>query len=260
MHFWSIRTRHHVGMRRRLGERYQLLHPVWRDRLGETFVARDRETGSPVAVRTLRGDLATGTVAHRFTTERARLVGIRGTHLAGVSDLVVDRDVLAVVSEIVTGQTLRQRLRTGRPTPREAARIGAEVAEGLLVLHDAGLLHRNLSRDSVIVSADGRIRVADFALAHLVAGVPAAPSLAKPAPELRAGSAPTAAVDVFGLGVLLRELTGHRLTAPLRQLARRLLARDPQARPSTRQAWVLLHSIQSVPPGDRAIPVSAQRS
>lgn len=248
MHFWSTRAGHHGRMRRRLGERYQLLHPVWRDRLGETFVARDRLTGSPVSVRTLRRDLATGPVTHRFAAERARLTGVRDAHLAGVWDLVVDRGVLAVVSEVVAGQTVRQRLRAGRPSPGEAARIGTAVAAGLLVLHEAGLLHRNLSLDNVILPPDGRVLLADFALAHLVAGVPSAPSLAVPAPELLAGAAPTPAVDVFGLGVLLRELTGHRLVTPLRAPARRLLARDPSARPTPRQAWQLLHSIQAVSP------------
>jgi eukaryotic-like serine/threonine-protein kinase len=231
-------------MRRLLGERYQIMHPVWRDRLGKTYVARDRMTGGPVAVRVLPAELATDEVADRFHAQRRRLTGIHHPHLAGVLDLVVDRDtgrhLLAIVSEAVAGPTLRQRLRASKtPPPAQIARIGAAVAAGLRVLHDAGLVHRNLSQDTVVVPPDGRVRLADIAVAHLLAGtgIPAAP-----------------ADDVFALGVLLHDLTPRRWGASSHRLSRRFRARDPRTRPTAHQAMTLLLAARS---GPARCPVSA---
>lgn len=232
-------------MRRRVGGRYQLLHPVWRDRLGETFVARDRDLGIPVALRLL---------PDAWLAPPARLTGLRDPHLAGVLDLVEDGDLLAVVSEIVPGPTVRQRLRAGRPGPGEAARIGAGVAAGLAALHKTGLLHRNLNAGNVIVTPD-RVVLTDFALAALGAGAVLAP----PAPELLAGGAPTPATDAHALGVLLGALAGRR--TPAGRLGRALRARDPFDRPGTRQVWSqLLHSRHPDSPGDQAVPVSVHCS
>ena len=247
MHFWSTTGGHHAGMRRRVGDRYQLLHPVWRDRLGETLVARDRADGNPVAVRLLpgTGPLRAGT--------HARLTALRGPHLAGVLDLVEHGDLLAVVSEIVPGPTVRQRLRAGRPSAGEAARVGAGVAAGLAVLHADDLLHRNLNAGNVIVTPE-RVVLTDFALAAL-GGV----GLAAPAPELLAGGSPTPATDAYGLGVLLGELAGRR--TPAGRIGRALRAGVPFARPSTRQVWsLLLHSRHPVSPGDQPVPVSVRCS
>jgi len=233
-------------MGRLLGDRYQVVHPLWRDRLGETYVARDRKTGIPVTVRTLSGDLATAPVVGRFHTEHRRLTALRHPHLAGVLDLTVDHTggdtVLTIVSEAAVGHNLRHHLRaTGTPAPEEAVRVAADLAAGLHALHHAGLLLENLKPDNVVLTPDGRVQLTDIALAHLVADAPVArnrlrATVAEPAPELLTGAAPTPASDLFALGVLLQELTRHRWPTPLRRLVRQLRARDPRARPTAHQA------------------------
>ncbi|MCT2582386.1 protein kinase domain-containing protein [Actinophytocola gossypii] len=237
-----------------LGDRYQVVHPLWRDRLGETYVARDRRTGTPVTVRTLRGDLAAPPVARRLHEERHRLTALRHPHLAAVLDLTEDRDALIIVSEAVEGATLRHRLRTGRPPDRdEVARIAAGVAAGLHAMHDAGLLHQNLRADTVVLTRTGEVRLTDVALAHLVSATAAGRDrlrAAAPAPELADGAAPGPAADLFALGVLLRDLSRR---GPVRGLARRLRARDPRSRPTARQAHTVSASA-SARTGGRAGP------
>lgn len=238
-------------MGRLLGERYQVVHPVWRDPLGETYVARDRQTGSPVAVRTLCGDLAAGAVARRFHEERRRLTALRHPRLAGVLDLTEDRDVLGIVSEVVEGPTLRQRLRSRTaPAIAEVARIGAGVAAGLQALHEAGLVHQNLSPENVVLTPTGEIRLTDIAVAHLVTAAPAGRARLRAkalAPELTEGATPTPASDMFALGALLHELTRHRWPTPLRGLVRQLRARDPRSRPTAQQIRLRL-SDDDAPP------------
>jgi eukaryotic-like serine/threonine-protein kinase len=231
-----------------LGDRYQVLHPLWRDRLGETHVARDRRIGTPVTVRTLRGDLAAAPVARRLHEERGRLTALRHPHLAAVLDLTEDRvegaDVLTIVSEAVEGTTLRHRLRTGRPPDRdEAAHIAAGLASALHAMHEAGLLHQNLRPDTVMLTRTGDVRLTDVALAHLVSATPAGRDhllAAAPAPELAEGGAPGPASDLFALGVLLREMSRR---GPMRGLARQLRARDPRSRPTARQARLRFSAI-----------------
>lgn len=241
-----------------LGDRYQVVHPLWRDRLGETYVARDRRTGAPVAVRTLRGDLATAAVARRLHEDRHRLTALRHPNLAAVLDLTEDRfdgtDVLTIVSEAVEGTTLRHRLRTGHPPNRdEAARVGTGIAAGLHALHEAGLLHQNLRPDTVVLTRTGDVRLTDIALAHLVSATPAGRDHLRataPAPELAEGAAPGPASDLFALGVLLRDLSRR---GPLRGLVRQLRSRDPRDRPNARQAHAVSASA-SARTGGRADP------
>jgi Protein kinase domain len=224
-----------------LGRRYQVVHPVWHDRLGETYVARDRRTGFPVAVRVLRGDLAGCAVALRCRAELERLTALRHPRLARVLDLTDDRGVLGIVSEVVEGQTLRQHLRTRRLPAGEVARIGAGVAAGLTALHEAGLLHQHLGTHNVVLTPAGEVVLTDVAVGHLVSAGPAGRELLRaPAPEVVEGAAPTPAADLFALGALLHDLGSRRRSVPLRGLVRRLRARDPRARPTARQARMRL--------------------
>ncbi|OLF17074.1 protein kinase domain-containing protein [Actinophytocola xanthii] len=219
-----------------LGERYQVVHPVWRDRLGETHVARDERTGCPVAVRLLRGALATRAVAARLHEERARLVAVRDPHLAAVLDLVEEGAVLAVVSEVVEGQTLRGRLRAGALSAAEIAGVGAGVAAGLAALHEVGLAHGHVDAGTVVLTPTGEVRLTDVGPAHLVTAAPGGREALRagpaPAPELAAGAVPGPAVDLYALGGLLADLTAGRWPSPVQRLARRLRSRDPHARPT----------------------------
>jgi serine/threonine protein kinase len=231
-----------------LGERYQVVHPVWRDRLGETHVARDERTGCPVVVRLLRGELATRAVARRMHEEYGRLVGIRDPHLAGVLDLV-EGDVLAIVTEAVEGRTLRQRLRAGAPSAGETATIGAGVAAALEALHEGGLAHGRVDPADVVLSATGAVRLTEVGLAHLVAAAPAGREAlrAGPAPELAESGVPTPATDMYALGALLAGPARGLRPSPAGRLSRRLRARDPGARPSAHEARVRLQSIDAGP-------------
>lgn len=229
-------------MDRLLGERYQVVHPLWRDRLGETFVALDRARGVPVVARLLRGPLAGPATAHRFARERHRLTAIRDPHLAAVLDLTRDGDELVIVSEAVEGYTLRHHLRSGTPSTAESARIGAGVAAALAALHAGGVVHQHVHPDKIVLGPDGRARLTDVALAHLLDPNPAAREHlrgADPAPELRAGADPSPASDVYALGTLLDRLAPRR-PSPLRRVVRGLRSPDPRARPTAHQARVRL--------------------
>jgi serine/threonine protein kinase len=152
-----------------LAGRYELLHPVWRDALGTTYVARDR-TGWPISVRVLPAALtADEAVRTRFQSDGPLLLSLRHENLAPIRDLVVTDERLAIASDAVDGVTLRRRLREGRLPRAKATKIEAAVAAGLTALHEAGLTHGLLSPTTVALPRGGDARLTDVAVTRLVA-------------------------------------------------------------------------------------------
>ncbi len=159
-------------------------------------------------------------------------------HEVGTTD-----DGVFVVMELVDGRDLRAW--SGKPW-REVVPLLAEVARGLAAVHAAGVVHRDVKPDNVIVGADRRARLCDFGLAALESGTTSAGTPAYMAPEVLAGGPATAASDQFSFGVTAYALlAGKRpyarvadgtepppLDAPrwLDAAIRRCLARDPAAR------------------------------
>jgi serine/threonine protein kinase len=154
-----------MSMGTRLAGRYELLHPVWRDDLGTTFIARD-EAGLPVSLRVLPATLAADhAVRRRFHDDERLLRSLRHPNLAAVLDLVVSGDVLAIASDAVPGRTLRHRLRTsGRLTSAEIAGI----RQGLSALREAGLPRQPPDPGAVIFADTGEVRLADIAVPRLL--------------------------------------------------------------------------------------------
>ncbi|HEV7649566.1 MAG TPA: hypothetical protein VGP26_15555 [Actinophytocola sp.] len=152
-----------------LAGRYELLHPVWRDPLGTTFVARDR-TGWPISVRLLPAALtADPAVRSRFRKDGPLLLSLRHKSLAPVRDLVATETQLAIAADAVDGVTLRRRLREGRLPRAEAEEIEAAVAAGLATLHESGVTHGLIGPASVVLPRRGGARLTDVAVARLVA-------------------------------------------------------------------------------------------
>jgi serine/threonine protein kinase len=154
----------------RPGDRYQLLHPVWRDGFGTTHIGRGPD-GAPAAVRVLAPELAADpAVVHRAVTDRALLTGIRHPNLAGVRDVLVG-DGVAIAARPVLGTALRRW--RGPLTGADLRRIGAGIVAGLRALHDHGVWHRNLSPATVVLTGTGEVVLTDIAVGHLV-GTPGA--------------------------------------------------------------------------------------
>lgn len=188
--------------------------------MGAVFRAVDHKRGGHLAVKFLvETATADPDAVQRFVREGKRFAGIRHPNVARVFGLGREEGQLYVVSELIEGDSLRQRMRAEpQPDVSTVLRWSREIASGVHAAHEAGIVHRDLKPDNVMVrAADDSVAVLDFGIAKDLHGqtVLTAPGawIGTPgyaAPEQVAGETVDARTDIFALGVMLYEmLTGQ---------------------------------------------------
>lgn len=192
-----------------LAERYRLLERIDEGGAGEVWRARDERLGRDVAVKLL-GAEADPAFRERFTGEARRAAGIAHPNVVTVFDEGVDGPDAFMVMEHVRGRTLRDVVEDrGALTPIEAARVVAQVADALDAAHAAGVIHCDVKPANVILDERGTAKLTDFGIARAARGPAEHELIATPryiAPERIEGKTPTAASDVYGLGLVAYEL------------------------------------------------------
>ncbi len=215
----------------------ELLGPIGRGGMGRVFRARHARLDRIVAVKLLPPELA-GDAAfrERFEREARTLARLNHPHIVTVHDFGALSDGSGyLVMEYVAGGTLRERL----PLSVEAAeRVTRELVAALAYAHAAAVVHRDIKPETVLFDAEGRPKLADFGIARLLSAEQT--SLTAPeqvlgtprymAPEARLGDARDPRVDVFAVGVMLKEMLGGNESARLSEIALRASATDPQQR------------------------------
>ncbi|MBX9578762.1 MAG: serine/threonine protein kinase [Gemmataceae bacterium] len=196
----------------RLG-RYTIREGVREDRVGMTFLADDAGTGQTVALKVLPTDrVADGTVYRPFLAEVRAAAKVGHAAVARVLDLGLARNTNYVVTEHVAAPTLDRVVADGGPLPPgRAARVVAQAAAGLAAAHAAGLVHRDVKPQNLALLPDGRVKLLDLGLTHLLDNpwgratrrlhLPEyAAEIAHVPPEQAWGCGLDARSDVYGLG------------------------------------------------------------
>jgi serine/threonine protein kinase/tetratricopeptide (TPR) repeat protein len=207
---------------------FEILGLIGAGGMGEVYRARDRRLERDVALKVLPEAVADDPeMKSRFEREARAIAALSHPNILAIHELaVVDGRPVAVV-ELLDGETLRAKL-ARNPLPwREAAALGARIADGLAAAHDRGIIHRDLKPDNIIVTSEGRPKILDFGLARSTSEVerldPSAETIAVTeagrvmgtvgymAPEQVRGAEAGPAADIFALGCTLSEmLTGQR--------------------------------------------------
>jgi tetratricopeptide (TPR) repeat protein len=272
----------------RLAGRYRILELVGVGGMGMVYKAEDEQLGLPVAVKVLRPDLALDARRlERFKQELVLARQVSHPNVVRIHDLGSDGEIVFLTMDFVAGRPLNELLADdGRLSPERAADIARQVAAGLAVAHDAGVVHRDLKPGNILVDDSGRAAISDFGVARSLAGPgPTLPgavvgTLDYLSPEQARGGEVDGRTDLYALGIVLHEmLTGElpfsggsaaevlaqRLTGATRDLraagvevpprlaaiVRRLLQRDPAKRyQSARELLADLGEIQ----GARRLP------
>jgi eukaryotic-like serine/threonine-protein kinase len=278
------------------GGRYRLERPLGHGGMASVYLGRDTDLDRPIAVKLLAENAAGDEGLRRRFVRGARLAArLSHPNVVPVFDAGEDEGRPYLVMEYVGGETLAELLaRRGRLPPDEACGLAVQAARGLAHAHAAGLVHRDVKPQNLLLGEDGTLKIADFGIARAAEGT----ALTQPgtvlgtaaylAPEQALGKEATAASDVYSLGAVLYELlTGgppyefdsladlaekqrQHAIRPVRELApevprdledvvMRCLARNPEYRPADLERELASGASASEPPTQR-LPAPRQPS
>ncbi|MCW2549861.1 MAG: protein kinase [Mycobacterium sp.] len=200
---------------RLLDGRYEVSARIAQGGMAVVYSAFDTRLDRPVAVKVMHPALAADEdFVARFRREAKAAAKLSSPHVVAVTDQGRDGDVIFLVMELIEGRTLREVLReSGRLSAPEALEIMIPVLEALAAAHRAGLIHRDVKPENVLVADDGMVKVGDFGLARAVEASPLTATtglllgtVAYLAPEQVARGVADARADVYACGIMLFEL------------------------------------------------------
>ena len=200
-----------------LSGRYRIDEPIGRGGMSTVYKAFDTTLERAVAVKVMHRDVARDADHYeRFRREARAIAKLSSPYVVGVIDAGEDDGQPFIVLEYVPGETLKQRIKGPRPLRvQEAVAYAIEIARGLQAAHDAGIVHRDVKPQNVLLDEEGAARVTDFGIARTLAdeGLTADGRVLGTtdyvSPEQALGHAVTPQSDLYSLGIVLFEmLTG----------------------------------------------------
>ncbi|GAB2771066.1 hypothetical protein GCM10027020_25140 [Nocardioides salsibiostraticola] len=244
-----------------LAERYLLGEIIGSGGMAEVYRAEDRILHREVAVKLLRESTDTETDRARFASEARTLAGLTHPGLVTVLDAGITTTHPFLVMELVRGETLAQQCAAGGLPSKTVTDIGVQLAQAVAFAHRHHIIHRDLKPGNVLITATGRVKLADFGIARLIGDTTrhtqtgqAIGTAAYLAPEQVRGEELTSAADVYSLAlVLLEALTGERaFPGPATEAALARLSRPPVISADLPPMWrQLLASMTSAEVMDR---------
>jgi len=209
---------------------YEIVASLGAGGMGEVYRARDSRLGREVAIKVLPSSFCRDLDRlRRFEQEARAASALNHPNILAVYDLGTHEGAPYMVTELLDGATLRDRLCGGALSPRKAVECAVQIAQGLAAAHDKGIVHRDMKPDNVFICRDGRAKILDFGLAKLTvpeagdatvtalwlenqtsAGV-AMGTAGYMSPEQVRGEKADARSDIFSFGIVLYEtLSGQQ--------------------------------------------------
>ena len=240
--------------------------------MGEVYRARDARLNRDVAIKVLPASFATDPERlRRFAAEANAASALNHPNILTVFDIGEYGSAPYLVCELLDGQTLRERLESGRIPLAKAIDYGRQVAAGLAAVHEKGITHRDIKPGNLFVTSDGRVKILDFGLAkqrepaedtdmtraRSLTGVGTVlGTVGYMSPEQVRGLPTDARTDIFSFGTVLYELvTGERAFAHPSEVGtlNAILEEDPpDLPPSVQQAapalgWIVSRCLEKNP-------------
>jgi len=209
---------------------YKISERIGTGGMGDVYLATDMTAGRKAALKLLPTRFTADTERlKRFQQEAHALVGLNHPNILTVYEIGEDHSTHYIASELIEGETLRQRLMRGRMQVGEAIDVAIQVASALAAAHEAGIVHRDIKPENIMLRPDGYVKVLDFGIAKLAeqevpVTVPTDEALLLVetnlgsilgtvrymSPEQAYGAPVDKGTDIWSLGVVLYEMiTGH---------------------------------------------------
>ncbi|MDD5564998.1 MAG: protein kinase, partial [Thermoanaerobaculaceae bacterium] len=211
----------------RLGP-YEIVAAVGAGGMGEVYRARDPRLGRDVAIKVLPLEFAADPDRlRRFEHEARAVAALDHPNILAIHDVGTHEGAPFLVSELLEGETLRDRLKSGGLTVRKAVETAVRIAQGLAAAHEKGIVHRDLKPANVFITKDGYVKILDFGIAKLTRTDPGpqAPTLTPEpstetggilgtvgymSPEQVRGLPADHRTDIFSFGCVLYEMLSGR--------------------------------------------------
>jgi serine/threonine protein kinase/Tol biopolymer transport system component len=193
--------------------------------MGEVYRARDARLGRAVAIKVLPTSFSSDRDRlQRFIQEARAAAGLNHPNILSIFDIGEEKGAPYIVSELLEGETLREKLRNGPIPIRKAVEYALQTARGLAAAHDKGIVHRDLKPENLFVTDDGHVKILDFGLAKLTrpeeqsgaADAATVQAITEPglvmgtvgymSPEQVRGKAADPRSDLFSFGAILYEM------------------------------------------------------
>jgi hypothetical protein len=212
----------------RLGP-YEIVALLGSGGMGDVFRARDTQLDRDVAVKVLPERVAGDPAAlARFKREAKAVAALSHPNILAIHDFGTQDDVAYAVTELLQGETLRERLAAGALPLRKAIDYAVQTTQGLAAAHEKGIVHRDLKPENLFLTRDGRVKILDFGLArrqpmpgpadtesptlsHYTEPGTVLGTVGYMSPEQVRGEAADHRSDIFSFGVVVHEmLAGKR--------------------------------------------------
>ncbi|MCR5834908.1 MAG: Stk1 family PASTA domain-containing Ser/Thr kinase [Lachnospiraceae bacterium] len=199
-----------------LSNRYEILEKVGSGGMSDVYKAKCHKLNRFVAIKVLKSEFSEDkNFVTKFRAEAQNAAGLAHPNIVSVYDVGVDRGMYYIVMELIEGITLKQYIaRKKRLSVKEAVSISIQVAQGIECAHNNNIIHRDIKPQNVIISRDGKVKVADFGIARATSvnthTTNAMGSVHYISPEQASNGKVDEKSDIYSLGITMFEmLTGH---------------------------------------------------
>lgn len=200
-----------------LQERYEILEQIGTGGMSVVYKAKCHKLNRLVAVKVLKEEFANDAgFVSKFKMEAQAAAGLSHPNIVNIYDVFDEDTIHYIVMELIEGITLKSYIqKKGRLEVKESIGIAIQVAQGIAAAHEQNIIHRDIKPQNMMISRDGKVKVADFGIARGVSAQTltseAMGSVHYISPEQARGGYSDARSDIYSLGITLYEMVTGRL-------------------------------------------------
>ena len=200
-----------------LQDRYEILEKIGSGGMSDVYKAKCHKLNRLVAIKVLKSEFTSdATFVSKFKMESQAAAGLSHPNIVNIYDVVDEGDIHFIVMELVEGITLKSYItKKGHLEVKEAIGIAIQVASGIEAAHEQHIIHRDIKPQNMLISMDGKVKVADFGIARAVSSqtmnaATVVGSVHYISPEQARGGYSDERSDLYSLGITMFEMvTGH---------------------------------------------------